>query len=83
MPSNGLYRLNIAILVIYYQFSLYMRNQDIAIGLSQTHPDFGAVRDVGVAGSNPVIPTIENPHFFLSPNPLGVRFKDVWVRGWV
>jgi hypothetical protein len=40
---------------------------------------FPYVRDVGVAGSNPVTPTIDLIKFFPTDTLLGVSFKHHWV----
>src|SRR5882724_8090325 len=46
-------------------------------------PGSSDVRDVGVAGSNPVTQTIDFTHIFSLRASLGHRFKSVWVTGWV
>ena len=40
------------------------------------------LRDVGVAGSNPVTPTIDFPSYFISDHVLGVSFTSALVQIW-
>jgi len=40
------------------------------------------LRDVGVAGSNPVTPTIDCPSYFISDHVLGVSFTYTLVQIW-
>ena len=40
------------------------------------------VRDVGVAGSNPVTPTIDSTGIFISYPTLGVSLKSALVQIW-
>jgi hypothetical protein len=40
------------------------------------------VRDVGVAGSNPVTPTIDFPSYFIPGHALGVDFICTLVQIW-